>query len=104
MMPWCLLPALTRSRTHARTHSFTVMFRTQDEAFWSGVHKAGDTVTLGPLRKAYEAVIEAGLALPVGVQVMGKPMNEELVLRAMAILESKSVFADMPFTFAPASP
>ena len=28
-----------------------------------------------------QAVIDAGLALPIGVQVMGKPMNEEVVMR-----------------------
>ena len=25
-----------------------------DDDFWAGVHKAGDCVTLGPMRKAYE--------------------------------------------------
>ena len=36
---------------------------------WSKVHNAGDKQTLKPMRKAYEAVVDTGLALPIGVQV-----------------------------------
>ena len=44
-------------------------------------------------------MLKSKLKLPIGVQVMGKPYTEELVLRVLGVIEKRSEFNDAPFTF-----
>ena len=46
-----------------------------------------------PIRRAYQRTVETGVAFPVGVQLVGRPYSEELVLRVMRELEASTARA-----------
>ena len=64
------------------------------------VHHSGDSKTVPAIRKAYQTLVDSGLALPVGVQVVGRPYTDEMVLRVMRELEGLSEFDGQDFTWA----